>query len=405
MDGQLRVAVGLGTSLGDVSVLDVAVGALSAGGARVLRVSRIHRTPPAGGVASRPFHNAAILVEWGRSLPELLALSKRVEERVGRRWGSRWGDRTLDIDLLWAEVRHHSTSLKVPHPRLAERAFALTPLLEVWPDVPLSDASLRPRCAPVALLAGPPVGKPVRSAVSRPRRIGAPMKFFIDTANLNEIRQAASWGIIDGVTTNPSLIAKEGGDFVSTIAEICTIVDGPVSAEVVAEDADTMVTQGKLLARIHDNVVVKVPLTEAGITATSRFSALGIKTNVTLCFQPIQALLAAKAGATYVSPFVGRIDDVGWDGNDIIAQIVELYANYPELETQVLSASLRHPAHVLAAAMAGSHVATIPFGVLKKLFGHPLTDIGNEKFTKAWEGVPDSNIEAQVGAWLERNGR
>ena len=400
----MRVVLGLGTSLRDRGALDLAVGALDAAAARVERVSRVYRTPPEGGVASRPFHNAAVLVRWEGDHRALLALAKRIERRLGRRGGARWSDRVLDIDLLWADRPFDGPGLTVPHPRLGERAFALTPLLDVHPSIGLSDERLRPRCRAVAVLAGPRPGAPVTSAPTT-RRPGGRMKFFIDTANLDEIRQAASWGIIDGVTTNPSLIAKEGGDFVDTIAEICTIVDGPVSAEVVAEDADSMVTQGKLLARVHDNVVVKVPLNEQGITATSRLSALGIRTNVTLCFQPVQALLAAKAGATYISPFVGRIDDISWGGMDVIEQIVALYANYPELETQVLAASIRHPAHVLESALAGAHVATIPFGVLKKLFNHPLTDIGNEKFTKAWEGVPDSDIQGQVTAWLERNNR
>ncbi|MED5371847.1 MAG: fructose-6-phosphate aldolase [Myxococcota bacterium] len=231
------------------------------------------------------------------------------------------------------------------------------------------------------------------------------MKFFIDTANLDEIRTAARWGIIDGVTTNPSLIAKEGRDFIETIAEICELVDGPVSAEVVADHADDMVKQGELLARVHDNVVVKVPLTQEGIVATSRLSAQGIKTNVTLCFQPVQALLAAKAGATYISPFIGRIDDVGRDGMSMIEEIVAIYDNYPDLETQILAASVRHPQHVLQAALAGAHVATIPFGVLSKLFGHPLTDKGNAAFNQAWEGVPDRDIVKQVSAWLEKNER
>ena len=231
------------------------------------------------------------------------------------------------------------------------------------------------------------------------------MKFFIDSANLDHIRQANSWGIVDGVTTNPSLIAKEGGDFVETVAEICTIVNGPVSAEVVAESTADMVAQGRLLARIHENVVVKVPLTKEGIAATKELSREGVKTNVTLCFSPVQALLAAKVGATYISPFVGRVDDVSRDGMQLIEEIVALYANYPELETQVLAASLRHPKHVLDAALAGSHVATIPFAVMTKLFSHPLTDIGNEKFTRAWDGVPDRDIVSQVTRWLERNGR
>ena len=231
------------------------------------------------------------------------------------------------------------------------------------------------------------------------------MKFFIDTANLDHIRQALKWGIVDGVTTNPSLIAKEGGDFIETVAEICSLVDGPVSAEVVAESTEDMVKQGRLLARIHDNVVVKVPLTQNGIAATSQLSALGIKTNVTLCFSPVQALLAAKVGATYISPFVGRVDDVARDGMQLIEEIVEVYANYPALQTQVLAASIRHPKHVLDSALAGAHVATIPFDVMSKLFNHPLTDIGNAQFNKAWEGVPDSDIVGQVSRWLERNKR
>ena len=231
------------------------------------------------------------------------------------------------------------------------------------------------------------------------------MKFFIDTANLDHIREAACWGIIDGVTTNPSLIAKEGGDFIDTIAEICTLVDGPISAETVHETAEGMLEQGRLLARIHENVVIKVPLNEEGIKATKVFTDEGIRTNVTLCFQSAQAIVAAKAGATFVSPFVGRIDDISGDGIDLIEEIVEIYANYPALETQVLAASIRHPLHLVQAAQAGADVATVPYGVLKKLFNHPLTDSGNEKFTRDWESVPDPDIVGQVTRWLERNGR
>ena len=231
------------------------------------------------------------------------------------------------------------------------------------------------------------------------------MKFFIDTANLDHIREATSWGIIDGVTTNPSLIAKEGGDFIDTIAEICTIVDGPISAETVHETAEGMVEQGRLLARIHENVVVKVPLNEEGIKATKVLTDEGIRTNVTLCFQSAQAIVAAKAGATFVSPFVGRVDDISGDGIDLIEEIVEIYANYPALETQVLAASIRHPLHLVQAAQAGADVATVPYEVLKKLFNHPLTDSGNEKFTRDWESVPDPDIVGQVTRWLERNGR
>lgn len=226
------------------------------------------------------------------------------------------------------------------------------------------------------------------------------MKFFIDTANLNEIREAHAWGIIDGVTTNPSLIAKEGRDFVQTIWEICELVQGPVSAEVVADDAAEMVRQGRLLASVHEHVVVKVPLSEAGITATARLAGEGIRVNVTLCFHPVQALLAAKAGAAYISPFVGRLDDISQDGMQVISDIVTMYANYPDLDTEVLAASIRHPQHVLQAALAGAHVSTIPFGVLKRLFHHPLTDKGDAAFRKDWSTVPDQDIAGQVQRFL-----
>jgi transaldolase len=231
------------------------------------------------------------------------------------------------------------------------------------------------------------------------------VKFFIDTANLDEIREAAAWGILAGVTTNPSLIVKEGRDLVDTIAEICDLVDGPISAETVAPTAEEMVRQGKLLARIHDNVVIKVPLNEAGITACHRLSSEGIGVNVTLCFQPAQALVAARAGATFISPFIGRIDDVATDGMELIEQIVAIYAQAEGITTQVLAASIRHPLHVTQAALAGADVATVPFKVLKQIFRHPLTDIGNDQFNAAWESAGNPDIAAQVTAWLERNGR
>lgn len=226
------------------------------------------------------------------------------------------------------------------------------------------------------------------------------MKIFLDTANIDEIREIHAWGVLDGVTTNPSLIAKNGGDFIQTVYDIAELVQGPVSAEVIAQDTEGMVREGRLLAQVHEHVVVKVPLTTQGLAAVSQLSAEGIQTNVTLCFQPVQALLAAKAGATYISPFVGRVDDIAWDGNDLIEQIVAIYANYIELDTQVLAASIRHPAHVVAAAMAGADVATIPYGVMKKLLNHPLTDKGNAQFLKDWSTVDDTDIVGQVERWL-----
>jgi len=230
------------------------------------------------------------------------------------------------------------------------------------------------------------------------------MKFFIDTANLDEIREAHSWGIIDGVTTNPSLIAKEDGNFIERIHQICEMVQGPVSAETVSQQAEGMVKEGRLLAQISEHIVVKVPLTTEGLKATSVLSSEGISTNVTLCFQPVQALLAAKAGATYISPFMGRLDDVCSDGVALIDQIVQIYANYPSLTTQVLAASIRHPMHMNEVALAGAHVATIPYKVLAKLVNHPLTDSGNERFLADWATVPDNDICGQVQRWLASRG-
>jgi transaldolase len=226
------------------------------------------------------------------------------------------------------------------------------------------------------------------------------MKLFLDTANLDEIREAHSWGIIDGVTTNPSLIAKEGGDFVSVIAEICDIVEGPVSAETVSQEAAGMIHEGRLLAQVSDHVVVKVPLSREGLKATKALSDDGIPVNVTLCFSANQALLAAKAGATYISPFLGRLDDIGQDGVELIEQIVAIYATFPALGTEVLSASIRHPRHMVQVALAGSDVATLPFKVLAKMVEHPLTTSGNARFLEDWATVPDPDVVGQVERFL-----
>ncbi|BDU78761.1 fructose-6-phosphate aldolase [Mesoterricola sediminis] len=211
------------------------------------------------------------------------------------------------------------------------------------------------------------------------------MKFFIDTANVAEIKRINEWGILDGVTTNPSLIAKESGKpFETIIEEICAIVDGPISAEVIALDAPGMIAEGRKLAKIHKNVVVKVPLTAEGLKATHAFHAEGIKTNVTLCFSATQGLLAAKAGATYVSPFVGRLDDINAIGMELIEDLVQIFGNY-DLDTQVLSASIRGPRHVTESALAGAHVATIPTKVFDQMLAHPLTDRGIEQFMADWK--------------------
>jgi transaldolase len=212
------------------------------------------------------------------------------------------------------------------------------------------------------------------------------VKFFLDTANLDELKKGASWGIVDGVTTNPSLIAKEGRPIAEQVRMICDIVDGDVSAEVISTEADAMIVEGRKLAKIHKNIVVKCPLTRDGIKATSALSKEGIRVNVTLCFSAGQALLAAKAGAYIISPFVGRLDDVGAVGMEVIRSITQIYRNYG-YKTQVLAASLRGPTHVIDSALAGAHIGTMPFKVMDMLFNHPLTDKGLEQFLKDYNKV------------------
>lgn len=216
------------------------------------------------------------------------------------------------------------------------------------------------------------------------------MRFFVDTAEVSEIRRLAAMGLLDGVTTNPSLVAKAGGDFLEIIREICDLVPGPVSAEVAATDFEGMLAEGRTLARLAPNVTVKVPLTPDGIRACSALAAEGTSVNVTLCFSAAQALLAAKAGASFVSPFVGRLDDIGMDGMALVEEIVAIYEGYPTITTEVLAASIRGPAHVVAAARAGAHVATVPPAVIDQLFRHPLTDSGLERFVADWAATGQS---------------
>ena len=210
------------------------------------------------------------------------------------------------------------------------------------------------------------------------------MKFFIDTANIAEIKEAASMGVLDGVTTNPSLVAKEGKEFRKLLEEICAIVDGPISAEVLATEYEGMMKEARELSKIHRNIVVKVPLIKEGLMAVKSLKAEGIRTNVTLCFSPNQALLAAKAGAYFISPFIGRLDDVSQTGMDLIRQVVTIYRNY-KYDTQVLVASIRHPLHVVEAALIGADICTMPFKVIESLIRHPLTDIGLERFLADWK--------------------
>lgn len=210
------------------------------------------------------------------------------------------------------------------------------------------------------------------------------MKIFLDTANLEEIKKGVEWGIVDGVTTNPTLISKEGAEFKQRVKEICDLVKGPVSAEVVSLDYKGMVKEARELAQLSEYVVIKIPMTPDGIRAVKTLSAEGIKTNVTLVFSPAQAILAAKAGATYVSPFIGRMDDLSNDGMRMLGEIVEIYDNYG-FETEIIAASIRHPMHVVEAALMGVDIVTMPFAVLEKLFKHPMTDLGIERFMNDWK--------------------
>ena len=218
------------------------------------------------------------------------------------------------------------------------------------------------------------------------------MKFFVDTAEIAEIRELAATGLLDGVTTNPSLIAKSGRKILEVIAEICEVVDGPVSAEVAATEYNAMMAEAAVLKKIAPNVTIKVPLTPDGLKACHALSSEGTMVNVTLCFSAAQALLAAKAGASFISPFIGRLDDIGHDGMSLIADIVQIYANYPAIKTEVLAASIRHPIHLIEAAKMGADVATIPPNVIKQLYNHPLTDKGLAAFLKDWAATGQSIV-------------
>ena len=210
------------------------------------------------------------------------------------------------------------------------------------------------------------------------------MDFFLDTADIDEIRRGLDWGMVDGITTNPSLIASQGKSYLATVREIAQLVPGPVSGEVLATELDEILDQGRRLAELADNVVVKLPLTPAGLSAVRTLKEEGVDTNVTLCFSGNQALIAAKAGATFISPFVGRVDDIGLPGTELIEQIVQIYENYA-FETKVLVASVRHPEHVLRSALIGADVATMPFKVMRQLYNHPLTDVGLDRFLADWK--------------------
>ena len=228
------------------------------------------------------------------------------------------------------------------------------------------------------------------------------MQFFIDTADVAEIRDLAATGLVDGVTTNPSLVAKAGRDFFEVLAEICELVPGPVSAEVTATEHQAMLAEGRRLAQVAENVVIKVPLTPEGLKACRAFTDEGTKVNVTLCFSPAQALLAAKAGARYISPFIGRLDDISIDGLQLIADIVEIYDAYPAISTEVLVASVRHPLHVVESAKLGAHVATIPPAVLRAMFKHPLTDKGLAAFLEDWAKTGQKILSDDNAAEPER---
>ncbi len=417
MSPPVEALVGFGASVGDPArALRLAVAALGrVDGVELLRVARPVWSAPMGPARGR-FLNSAILLLTTRSPRGLLGALQAIERRLGRRPAARWHDRVVDLDLLLhGDAMADGLGLRLPHPGLLDRAFALGPAAEIgghlWHPgarLHLRDAPAAPGPAPRPARVAPPLGRGYAARATRPSALAAgrrpPMQFFLDTANLDQIREAASWGLLDGVTTNPSLIAREGGDFIEMVHQICQIVKGPVSAETVAQDAPGMIREGRLLAKVDEHVVVKVPLTIEGLKATRALSDEGIPVNVTLCFQASQALLAAKAGATYISPFLGRLDDISTRGVGLIEEIVKIYRNYPNLKTKVLAASIRHPLHVTEVALAGADVCTLPFSVLRQLVQHPLTDSGNEKFLADWAKVPDPDIAGQVQRWLDRRG-
>ena len=369
------------------------------------------------GVARGAFLNGAVTARTTRSARGMLALCKSIEARLGRQQTARWADRPIDVDLLMMDdLIRRGCGLTLPHASMLDRPFVMVPAVEICSDMvhPVMQQTLGQLLGEEGhgmvahgLLPQPLASRPFAKYNHRaitPATGSQGMKIFIDTANIDEIREAHAWGILDGVTTNPSLIAREGGDFIETIHEICELVKGPVSAETVSQDPEGMIKEGRLLAKISEHVVVKVPLTAAGLTATRALADDGIDVNVTLIFQPAQALMAAKAGAAYVSPFLGRLDDIATDGVQLIDEIVTIFGNYPELGTEVLSASIRHPLHVSQVALAGSDVATIPYKVLSRLVNHPLTESGNAKFLADWDTVPDNDIAGQVSRWLEKRG-
>jgi len=230
------------------------------------------------------------------------------------------------------------------------------------------------------------------SNVSKPEKKKERLKIFLDTAHVEEIRKAHSWGILDGVTTNPTLVCRTGRSFGECINEIVSIVDGPISAEVVSLDSEGMVKEARKLSKIHENIVIKIPITSEGLKAIKILSQEGIKTNATLCFSPNQAILAAKAGATYVSPFIGRLDDIGHEGMQVVRDIVKIFNNYG-FETKVIVASIRHPTHIVEAAKTGAHVVTVPFNVLEKMVKHALTDVGIKRFLEDWSKVPKKELK------------
>ena len=410
--------IGLGSSLGDrASALALAVRMLDADPqTQVTATSALWLNRPMGN-AKGAFVNGAVRLETVHAPRGLLALCKAIERRIGRRVGAHWGDRVIDLDLLMmGRMIRGGRGLTLPHPGMLSRPFVMRPAIEVGPDFfhPLAGQHLHEltpdihvgliRCGRLPSVLAPRTSAKYTGAEGTQTPGENGMRIFIDTANIDEIREAHAWGILDGVTTNPSLIAREGGDFVETIHQICQMVQGPVSAETVSQDAEGMIKEGKLLAQISEHVVVKVPLNAAGLTATRALADDGIDVNVTLIFQPAQALMAAKAGAAYVSPFLGRLDDIATDGVQLIDEIVTIFGNYPALGTQVLAASIRSSFHVSQVALAGSDVATIPYKVLSKLVNHPLTDSGNARFLADWDTVEDNDIAGQVTRWLEKRG-
>lgn len=373
----LSIGANVGNKIANIALAIRRLGATE--GIFIEALSKFYKTAPQNYTDQNWFVNAAIKIQTTCSPKQLLDVLQTIEKEQNPNGKPfRFGPRKIDLDIVFYGQRVINTAtLVIPHPRMHERAFVLKPLCDIDRNLvhPLNGLTVGELFEQIKIDDSQAV---IALAKEETREI------FIDTANIEQIKDANDMGMVDGVTTNPSLIAKEEGEFKDIIAQICKIVDGPVSAEVISLEYEGMVAEARELVKIADNIAVKIPMTVDGLKAVKTLSAEGINTNVTLVFSALQALMAAKAGATYVSPFVGRLDDLAQEGMGLIEEIVQIFTNY-DFDTQIIVASVRSQLHVLQSALMGADIATIPYDVLKKLAAHHMTDKGIESFLADWK--------------------